>query len=114
MVAARSERIALSLPDSKIVSAVLAEMEGTLRAGRIVVDTSTGEPDDARCFAAALGREGVAYLDATISGSSEQLRRGEALCMAGGDGAHLRAAAIFWPRLAPTRCTSVGVAMARG
>ena len=28
---------------------------------------------------------GVAYLDATISGSSEQLRRGEALCMVGGD-----------------------------
>lgn len=84
-VGSRCARVILSLPDSVVVAKVLAEMEGTWREGSIVVDTSTGEPAQAVRFSAALAPGGVAYLDATFSGSSEQLRRGEALCMAGGD-----------------------------
>ena len=52
-------------------------MNGHLREGSLVLDTSTGDPGDAEAFARRLRSGGVAYLDATISGSSEQLRRGE-------------------------------------
>jgi len=77
--------VLLSLPDSGVVAGVLEEMNGHLREGSLVLDTSTGEPGDAEAFARRLRPSGVAYLDATISGSSEQLRRGAALCMVGGD-----------------------------
>lgn len=85
MVGERCGRVILSLPDSDVVAAVLAEIEGSWRSGSIVLDTSTGEPGRAVHFNATLAQGGVAYLDATISGNSEQLRRGEALCMVGGD-----------------------------
>lgn len=81
----RCTRIVLCLPDSNVVAAVIEEISGSLRAGSIVIDTSTGEPREAVQFAASLANEGVVYLDATISGSSDQLRRGEALGMVGGD-----------------------------
>lgn len=77
--------VVLSLPDSGVVRAVLDEMHGHLREGSLVLDTSTGEPGEAEAFAGRLRSGGGVYLDATISGSSEQLRRGTALCMVGGD-----------------------------
>jgi 3-hydroxyisobutyrate dehydrogenase-like beta-hydroxyacid dehydrogenase len=77
--------VLVSLPDSGVVAGVLQEMNGHLREGSLVLDTSTGDPGDAQAFARRLRSGGVAYLDATISGSSEQLRRGTALCMVGGD-----------------------------
>lgn len=86
-VFARCERIILSLPDSKVVTALLSEAGGALRSGSVILDTSTGAPDDAVRFATSLAQRGVSYLDATVSGSSEQLRLGEALCMVGGDAA---------------------------
>jgi len=76
--------VVLSLPDSVVVEGVLREMNGHLREGSVILDTSTGEPRHAEEFARRLRAAGVAYLDATISGNSEQVRRGEALCMVGG------------------------------
>jgi 3-hydroxyisobutyrate dehydrogenase-like beta-hydroxyacid dehydrogenase len=77
------ERVVLSLPDSRVVSAVLRE--APLRAGQIVIDTSTGDPDDAVEIARWLAERGVHYLDATVSGSSVQLVKGTATLMIGGE-----------------------------
>jgi 3-hydroxyisobutyrate dehydrogenase-like beta-hydroxyacid dehydrogenase len=88
--------VVLSLPNSRVVDAVLNEAGADLRAGQVILDTTTGEPEDAVRFATRLRACGVAYLDATISGSSEQLRRGEALCMVGGEAAnYARCAGLF-------------------
>jgi 3-hydroxyisobutyrate dehydrogenase-like beta-hydroxyacid dehydrogenase len=88
--------VALSLPDSRVVEAVLNEASAELRQGMVILDTTTGEPEDAVRFAERLRPLGVAYLDATVSGSSEQVRRGEALCMVGGDAAdYARCADLF-------------------
>ena len=76
--------VVLSLPDSRAVGSVLDEISSGLREGSVILDMSTGEPGDAQRFAESLGKRGVAFLDATISGSSEQLRQGDALCMVGG------------------------------
>jgi 3-hydroxyisobutyrate dehydrogenase-like beta-hydroxyacid dehydrogenase len=86
-VARRSPRIVLSLPDSEIVRAVLEPLRPALaaRAGTIVVDTTTGDPEPTAALGAALAADGVAYLDATIAGSSTQVRAGEVLVIAGGE-----------------------------
>lgn len=80
----RCERILLSLPDSKITRSVLREAVPTLHYGHTIADTSTGDPRDAAEFSRQLAPTGATYLDATISGNSDQLRRAEVLVMVGG------------------------------
>ncbi|MBM3874876.1 MAG: NAD(P)-dependent oxidoreductase [Verrucomicrobia bacterium] len=88
--------VVLSLPDSRVAEAVLDEVGAELRPGQLILDTTTGEPVDAVRFAERLRPLGVAYLDATVSGSSEQLRSGNALCMVGGEAAdYARCAGLF-------------------
>jgi len=78
------ERVVLSLPDSKVVRSVLGEI-GTMGEGRTVIDTSTGDPEDAVVTADAVAAKGGRYLDATVSGSSAQVAAGTVTLMVGGD-----------------------------
>lgn len=78
-------RVLLSLPDTPIVETVLHELGPQLRAGTYLVDTTTGDPERTAALGANLARQGIHYLDATISGSSEQVRAGEAVVMVGGE-----------------------------
>ncbi len=78
----------LSLPDTDVVRRVLEGPAGVLRAQRrprTIIDTTTGDPEDTVELAAQLGAKGIAFLDATICGSSNQLRKGEAILMVGGE-----------------------------
>jgi 3-hydroxyisobutyrate dehydrogenase-like beta-hydroxyacid dehydrogenase len=86
-VARAARRIVLSLPSSDIVRTVIEPMRPALatRAGVIVVDTTTGDPGPTAALGAALAADGIAYLDATIAGSSAQVRSGEVLVIAGGE-----------------------------
>jgi len=78
--AAFGDAVVLCLPDSQVSSAVLTEIRGELNDRKIVVDTSTGEPAEMEEMARRVPR----YLDATIAGSSQQVRAREAVVMAGG------------------------------
>jgi 3-hydroxyisobutyrate dehydrogenase-like beta-hydroxyacid dehydrogenase len=80
----RCNRVLLSLPDSRIVAAVLREAAPAIRPGHIIADTSTGDPHAARELSKELAPSGAVYLDATISGNSDQVRRAEVLVMVGG------------------------------
>jgi len=80
----RCARILLSLPDSRITCTVLRAAASTLRYGHIVADTTTGDPQDAVELSQLLAPTGATYLDATISGNSDQVRRSEVLVMVGG------------------------------
>ena len=76
-VAERCERVILSLMTTAIVREVVGGADGLLStAGRPahIIDTTTGDPEDTVALAAQLSAAGIAYLDATISGSSEQIR----------------------------------------
>jgi len=86
-VASACGRILLSLPDSDVVEAVLADIGPNLAAGQIIIDTSTGDPQRAVAMGRKLAERGVHYLDATISGSSQQVREGQAVVLAGGPSA---------------------------
>lgn len=93
------QRVIISLYTSSIVAEVIEQMQGGLKAGQIIVDTTTGEPADAVTLAGRLAKLNVNYLDAPISGSSEQTRRGEATVMVGGDKQVFDACADLWPIL---------------
>jgi 3-hydroxyisobutyrate dehydrogenase-like beta-hydroxyacid dehydrogenase len=90
-VAECCERVILSLPASDIVRRVMDEVGAALRPGCVVVDTTTGAPEDAKAIAAELSELGVDYVDATIAGSSRQVRTREAIFICGGsDSAYAR------------------------
>lgn len=93
---AQCERVIISLYTTEVVEAVLAELDAGLHAGQIILDTTTGEPEQTAALGARLATRGVQYLDAPISGSSEQTRRGEATVIVGGDRPAFEACADLW------------------
>jgi 3-hydroxyisobutyrate dehydrogenase-like beta-hydroxyacid dehydrogenase len=80
-----TDLVIVSLYSSPVVSSVIQSMWNDLHSGLVLVDTTTGEPDDAVRIARDLTACGVRYLEAPISGSSEQTRLGEATILVGGD-----------------------------
>jgi 3-hydroxyisobutyrate dehydrogenase-like beta-hydroxyacid dehydrogenase len=78
------DRVLISLYTTDTVEEVLGQLDGGLRPGQILIDTTTGEPEQTARLGARLAARGVHYLDAPISGSSEQTRRGEATAIVGG------------------------------
>ena len=90
------DRVIISLYTTEVVQAVLAELEAGLHAGQILLDTTTGEPEQTAALAARLAARGVRYLDAPISGSSEQTRRGKATVIVGGSRETFEACDDLW------------------
>ena len=90
------ERVIVSLYTTDVVDQVLEEMQAGLRAGQIILDTTTGEPAQTAALGERLAAQGVRYLDAPISGSSEQTRRGEATVIVGGDPETFARCADLW------------------
>jgi len=87
-VADRADVVFLSLPDSKVVEAVVFGDGGVLdhaRTGQIIVDLSTAAPDSTRRIAGALAERGAIYLDAGISGGAAAAEKGALTLMVGGD-----------------------------
>ncbi len=90
-----SDIVLLSLPDSKIVEAVVYGENGLLahsRTGQIVVDLSTSAPSSTRAIRAAFAEKGVEYLDAGISGGAAAADKGQLTLMVGGSEAALERA----------------------
>ncbi len=84
-LAAESDAILLSLPDSPVIEAVVDELEPHLREGHVVVDLSTAAPDSTTAIHARLAERGVAYLDAGISGGAAAAEAGTLTIMVGGE-----------------------------
>jgi 3-hydroxyisobutyrate dehydrogenase-like beta-hydroxyacid dehydrogenase len=93
---AECDRVIISLYTTEVVEAVLAQLDDGLHAGQILLDTTTGEPEQTAALGARLAAYGVRYLDAPISGSSEQTRRGEATVIVGGDRETFEACTDLW------------------
>ncbi|HEY3837899.1 MAG TPA: NAD(P)-dependent oxidoreductase [Bryobacteraceae bacterium] len=86
-VAADCRCIVLSLPGPAEVRGVMDAIVPVLRAGDLILDTTTGRPSDVDAIAASLSAKGVGYLDATLGGSSSQIARGEAIVICGAEDA---------------------------
>ncbi len=86
-VAQEVDFLMLSLPESSVVRKVMEMEDGILQASRLpryIIDTTTGDPEEMITLAKQLSKKGIHYLDATISGSSQQIRQREAVFMVGG------------------------------
>ncbi len=76
----------LSLPSHREVAEVVQTAGPSLSRGLTIIDTTTGDPASTETLARALGDRGITYMDATISGSSAQVRAGSVTLMVGGEG----------------------------
>lgn len=97
------EVVLLSLPTHETVDELLTATLPCRRPGRIIIDTSTGDPDVATKLAGTLAEHGVEYLDATISGSSEQIRSNSAVLLIGATPAGLDRSQFILASLAERR-----------
>jgi 3-hydroxyisobutyrate dehydrogenase-like beta-hydroxyacid dehydrogenase len=86
-----ADRLVLSLPTSVEVEALIDALGPSLRAGHLIVDTTTGDPDRTSALGATLAKRGVRYLDAAVSGSSEQVRAAQVVLLVGGEAADVAA-----------------------
>jgi len=78
------DRVLISLHSTDTVVEVLRQLADGFGPGHILVDMTTGDPKKTILVGAWLMKRGVQYLDAPVSGSSEQMRRGEVTAMVGG------------------------------
>jgi 3-hydroxyisobutyrate dehydrogenase len=88
--AADAAAVILMLPDSAVVTSVLADVLPAMRPGAVVVDMSSSEPAATRSLAAAASERGVALVDAPVSGGVSGAERGSLTIMAGGPAAQVR------------------------
>jgi 3-hydroxyisobutyrate dehydrogenase len=91
-VVADSDVIILCVPNSPEVVEVLDAAMPALGDGKIVVDTSTIDPDIERAQHERVGTTGARYLDAPLSGGTVGAERGTLTLMVGGDADVLEAA----------------------
>jgi len=87
-VAGASDVVVVCVSDSPDVEAVLFGPEGIAAGaapGTLVVDCSTISPSSSRDFAGRLAEQGVAMVDAPVSGGSEGAQKGTLTIMVGGD-----------------------------
>lgn len=83
-VPGRTRRIVLSLPHDGVAGEVIEAMRPMLAEGAIIIDTTTGHPGAMQTLAERLAGQGYEYLDATVAGSSQQARDGNAMLLVGG------------------------------
>lgn len=85
-VATNADAIILMLPDSRVVSSVLADagFAEALRAGTTVVDMSSSEPLRTQELAAELETRGIHMIDAPVSGGVAGAIAGTLTIMIGG------------------------------
>ncbi len=82
-----SQLVILSLPSSETVSAVVGQLKPVFQPRQIVIDTTTGEPEQMIANGQLLAEIGVDYIEASVAGSSAQMRAGQATLFIGGGAA---------------------------
>lgn len=75
----------LSLPTSDVVLSLVRQLRTDFQPSQIVVDTTTGDPQQMLAVGQSLAEHGVSYLEATVAGSSAQVTAGEVALLLGGD-----------------------------
>jgi len=102
------------LPSSREVAAVTAAIRPALAAGAVVVEMSSGEPSVTQALAAELAGQGVAMVDAPVSGGVARAVDGTLAIMAGGDPAVLARVDPLLRAMggSVTRCGEVGAGQA--
>lgn len=106
-VLAGCETIITCLPGSDVCAKVLSENVDLLRAGQTIIDTTTGDPQQMVTIGETMRAKGVAYIEATVAGSSSQVRAGNACLFLGGDEQTIGILQELLVSIAP-KCFSLG------
>lgn len=80
-----ADRVLLSLPNSTVMLAVCEEIIAAQTSRVLVIDTTTGAPNDSLEASAILQAAGHAYVDATVSGNAAQAAAKDVIFMVGGE-----------------------------
>ena len=88
-LAAEADIVITMLPNGEVVRQVVREIEPAMKAGALLLDTSSSEPWHTRATAAALAARGVAMVDAPVSGAQWGAEAAELVFMVGGAAADL-------------------------
>lgn len=113
----RCAAVVLAVFDTAGVLEVVEGPEGLLQGGtpQVVIDCSTGDPDALQALAARLEERGVDFIEAPLSGSSQQIAQGEATMLLGAAEAALARHAGLLEGLSPRRVVVGGAGFgARG
>jgi 3-hydroxyisobutyrate dehydrogenase-like beta-hydroxyacid dehydrogenase len=78
--------VMLCVNDSETVAGLVNALKPHLRAGQIVIDTTTSDPRVTEAFAKDLARMNVGLADAPMTGGPEQVAAGEAGALVGAEG----------------------------
>ncbi len=81
--------VILCLPTGATSAVVVTGLNSFWTTGQCVIDTTTGAVEETISIGTKLAEKGVGYLDATVAGSSAQMRTGEAVMFVGGDAAKI-------------------------
>lgn len=93
--AAEADFVFCSLPGPAQLEAAIAGTDGVLasaRAGTVVIDFTTGEPETSRSLAGRCAESGLRFLDAPVSRGLAAAENGTLAMMVGGEAADLEAA----------------------
>jgi 3-hydroxyisobutyrate dehydrogenase-like beta-hydroxyacid dehydrogenase len=103
---AQSARIIFAVYTAEVVDHMLLDMQADLQPNHTIIDTATSDPQQTAALGSRLAgqggesEDGIAYLEAPFSGSSEQTRRGEAMTMVSGSAEVFEACRDLWDCLA--------------
>ena len=84
-VLANCDRVLVSLPTSRTMSQLVEKHVDCFRPDQVIIDTTTGEPNEMVAIGARLAASGAAYVEACVAGSSDQMAAGEAILFLGGE-----------------------------
>ena len=77
------DAVVLCVSDPTAVRSVMAEIDGALGSGTLVVDATTSDPELTRALAAALDPRGIAFADAPVTGGPPQAESGDLASLVG-------------------------------
>jgi 3-hydroxyisobutyrate dehydrogenase len=82
----------------------------TLEPGKIVIDQTTGDPDETRAMAAELAERGITLLDAPVSGGPRGADAGTIAIMVGGPGSAFETVRPYLESISPNviHCGEIG------
>jgi len=106
----RCERVVLAVFDTAGVLEVVDALLGSPTV-RAVIDCSTGDPDALVALAARLCHRGIDFIEAPLSGSSEQIRSGQATMLLGAEPEALQRHAALLDALSSQRIVAGGAGM---
>ena len=102
-IARRCNPIVLAVYSTEQVEEVTDALLAHIPAGTIVMCTSTCDPDRIAALAARVAPKGLRFLETPVSGSSDQVRRGEGVGLIGGDPQTAAEVAPILDAMFPTR-----------